>query len=131
MYSMIMETDATGYFIGSSFSYASARDWAKFGQLFLQKGKWAGKEIIPQSWVDFVQQPAPNSGDDYGAHFWLNKGGNLKDVPEDAYLMDGFHGQRVFIIPSKEIVIVRLGLTYNSDDFDFNEWVSAIIGVIE
>jgi CubicO group peptidase (beta-lactamase class C family) len=59
----------------------------------------------------------------------------VNDIPEvqaeDAYLMDGFHGQRVFIIPSKEIVIVRLGLTYNSDDFDFNEWLSAIIGVIE
>ena len=53
------------------------------------------------------------------------------DLPEDTYFMDGFHGQHVFIIPSKELVVVRLGLTYNSQDFDFNQWVSEIVKAVE
>ncbi len=131
MYSMLMETDAEGIFVGSSYSWTTARDLAKIGQLYLQKGNWAGEQILTKEWVDFVQQPAPNSNNRYGGHFWLNKGGFYPDAPRDMYAITGFMGQRVYIIPSKEMVIVRLGLTENRADFDFNEWIKGIINSVE
>lgn len=130
-YSMVMETDATGSFVGSSYSWATARDWAKLGQLYLQNGNWAGQQILSNDWIQFVKEEAPNSNGIYGGHFWLNKGKRFPDVPTDLYSMDGFQGQKVFIIPSKELVVVRLGLTYNEDDFDFNVWLKGIIKAIE
>jgi len=131
MYSMLMETDARGIFVGSSYSLSTARDLAKIGQLYLQNGNWAGEQILTKEWVDFVQQPAPNSNNRYGGHFWLNKGGFYPDAPKDMYAITGFMGQRVYIIPSKELVIVRLGLTENRSDFDFNEWLSGIIKAVK
>lgn len=131
MYSMLIETDAQGVFVGSSYGWATARDWAKIGQLYLQKGNWAGKQLLEKDWVEFVQQPAPNSNNRFGGHFWLNKDGHLPDVPKDLYSLNGFQGQRVIIIPSKELVVVRLGLTYDRADFDFNEWLKGIIEAVE
>ena len=109
--SFVMEMDAAGNFIGSSYAYATARDWAKFGLLYLNEGKWNGQQIIPQWWPEFVRTPASGSDGSYGAHFWLNRNNTFKDVPPDLYFADGFHGQRVFIIPSMELVVVRLGLS--------------------
>ncbi|MCF6359328.1 MAG: beta-lactamase family protein [Cyclobacteriaceae bacterium] len=131
MYSMLMETDARGIFVGSSYSWAIARDLAKLGQLYLQNGNWAGEQILTKEWVNFVQQPAPNSNNRYGGHFWLNKGSFYPDAPQDMYAITGFMGQRVYIIPSKELVIVRLGLTEHRPDFDFNEWLAGIISAVE
>jgi len=130
-YSMVMETDAIGNYVGSSYSWATTRDWAKIGQFYLQKGNWAGEQILSEQWVDFIQQPAKGSDGIYGGHFWLNKGGRYPDLPQDLYSMDGFHGQKVFIIPSKELVVVRLGLTYTQGDFDFNQWLKEIIEIID
>lgn len=130
MYSMVMETDATGNYVGSSYSWATTRDWAKIGQFYLQKGNWAGEQILSEQWVNFIQQPAKGSEGIYGGHFWLNKGGRFPDLPLDLYSMDGFHGQKVFIIPSQELVVVRLGLTYNPGDFDFNNWLKDIIEAV-
>ncbi|MEH0157135.1 serine hydrolase [Limibacter armeniacum] len=128
--SMFLETDAGGHFVGSSYAYATARDWAKFGQLYLNKGKWEGAEILTEDWVDFTREPAPGSGGNYGAHFWLNRGGAMPDLPEDAYFCDGYQGQRIFIIPSEDLVIVRLGVTYRKNGFDFNKWVRSIIDAV-
>jgi CubicO group peptidase (beta-lactamase class C family) len=130
-YSLLIETDASGKFIGSSYSWATGRDWAKIGQFYLQNGNWAGEQLLDSSWVNFVQQPAQNSNNEYGGQFWINKSKVLPDLPEDTYYMDGFHGQHVFIIPSKDLVVVRLGLTYDEQDFDFNQWVAEIIRAIE
>lgn len=130
-YSTIIETDATGSFVGSSFSWATARDWAKFGQLYLQNGNWAGEQILSRDWVDYVRKAAPNSNGLYGAHFWLNKGKKFPDVPTDLYAMTGFIGQIVAIIPSKDMVIVRLGITSKKDGFDFNKWLKEIIDAVE
>ncbi len=130
-YSMLIEADATGHFVGSSYSWATARDWAKMGQLYLQNGRWEGQQVLPPWWVNFVQQPAPNSNNRYGGHVWLNKGGFLPDVPTDMYAFNGFQGQRVFIIPSQQMVVVRLGVTYNRNDFDFNTWLAQLIEVVK
>ena len=129
MYSMILEPDASGSFVGSSYSWATARDWAKIGQLYLNNGYWGGQQILSQEWVNFVQQQVPASNGRYGAQFWLNKSGKYPDIPEDAYWFDGFHGQNVIIIPSEDLVVVRLGVTY-TDNFDLNGLVSEIIQIL-
>lgn len=129
-YNVTIEPDGAGNFVGSSFGWAPARDWARIGQLYLNKGQWAGQQILPKSWVDYVQQPVADSDGWYGGHFWQNDGGRYPDLTRDLYSMDGFQGQRVMIIPSEELVIVRLGLTYHEPDFDFNSWVKSILDVL-
>ncbi len=129
-YSVLIEPDGSGAYVGSSFGWATARDWARIGQLYLNNGQWAGEQILDPAWIDFVKDPTAGSDGWYGGHFWLNDGGRYPDAPRDIYSMDGFHAQKVFIIPSEELVIVRLGLTYNEPDFDFNAFLSGIIAVL-
>ncbi|MEM9496259.1 MAG: serine hydrolase [Pseudomonadota bacterium] len=114
--SVVMEPDASGTPVGSSFVYATARDWARLGQLYLQEGVWEGQRILPGGWNDFVAEPAAQSDSQYGAHFWLNRDGGerarfMPALPESMYYMSGHDGQYVVIIPSKRTVIVRLGMT--------------------
>jgi CubicO group peptidase (beta-lactamase class C family) len=117
--SAVLEMDSAGNFIGSSYMYASARDWAKIGQMLLQNGSWNGETILPSNWIEYSKIPTPaNTSNRYGAHFWLNrnpKNANQKrfwpEIPEDAFYMSGFQGQRVVMIPSKQLVFVRLGYT--------------------
>jgi len=114
-----METDNNGTFIGSSFMYASARDWARLGQFCLQDGQWQGQQLLPAGWMDYSTTATLNNPrNNYGAHFWLNadpENGHGQrtwpDLPADTYSMNGFQGQRVVIIPSKDLVVVRLGFS--------------------
>jgi CubicO group peptidase (beta-lactamase class C family) len=122
----VMETDAAGNFVGSSYSHATAREWARFGQLYLNHGVWNGKRIFPDDWSTFVSTPAPNADGQFGGHFWLNRGGLLPDVPGDAFFADGFMGQRVFILPSQDMVVVRLGLSLDEQP-DFNALLKDLI----
>jgi CubicO group peptidase (beta-lactamase class C family) len=72
MHSAVLETDAHGNFIGSSFMWATARDWARFGQLYVDDGVWEGERILPEGWVTYSRTPAPAAPEGrYGAHFWL------------------------------------------------------------
>ncbi|MEM0994534.1 MAG: serine hydrolase, partial [Bacteroidota bacterium] len=105
-----IEADAGGTYVGSSYSYATARDWAKFGLLYLNDGYWQETQILPTGWVDYTKTVAPNSNGAYGAHFWLNQGGAFPDAPKDLYYCSGFNGQYVFIVPSQNMVVVRLGV---------------------
>ncbi|MBN2668689.1 MAG: serine hydrolase [Bacteroidales bacterium] len=131
MYETLMETDASGNFVGSSYTYATSRDWARFGLLYLQNGIWFGDTIVEPSWVAFTQTEAPHSKGDYGSQFWLNKSKReLPDAPEDLYFADGFQGQRIYIIPSKKLVIVRMGLT-TEKDFDYNKMVTDVIKALK
>lgn len=115
----VLETDNNGTYIGSSYMYASARDWARLGEFCLQKGIWMGERLLPEGWLDYSTTPTPNNpGNNYGAHFWLNadpedtnQQRTWPGLPPDAYSMNGFQGQRVIIIPSKELVVVRLGFS--------------------
>jgi len=129
MHSAVMETDASGTFVGSSYVYATPRDWARFGLLYLHNGIWDGDSILPASWIAYSKTPNRASNGKYGAFFWLNKSRTLADVPEDMYSCNGFQEQRVFIIPSKKLVVVRMGFC-NDGDFDFNEFLSGIISAI-
>ena len=120
MYHTLLEPDASGTFVGSSYGYASARDWARFGLLFLNDGVWNGEQILPEGWVKYSTTPAPAAPiGQYGAHWWLNAG--AKDHPEksyhpglphDEFVAEGFEDQYIFIIPSQKLVVVRLGVSH-------------------
>ena len=127
MNSMVVETDMAGNYVGSSYAWATTRDWAKFGLLYLHEGNWNGEQLFNKSWAKYVATPTNGSKGDYGAHFWLNAGGRYADAPKDLYSANGFQGQKVFIIPSLDLVIVRMGLTEDAK-FDFNEMLKGIIG---
>lgn len=126
MESALVETDMAGNFVGSSYGWATPRDWAKFGQLYLNKGNWNGEQLFDPSWATYVATPTNTSNGRYGAQFWLNAGGYFPDVPKDMYYCSGYQGQMVAIIPSRDLVIVRMGLT-EEPNFDFNGFLKGVI----
>ncbi len=109
---MVMETDPYGNFLTQGYEFASARDWARLGNLYLQEGVWNGERILPKGFTKFVSTLAePWVADGrpiYGGLFWINGDGRLP-IPKNAYMMLGAGGQSVTIIPSHDLVIVRLG----------------------
>ncbi len=137
MNSAIIEQDASGTFVGSSFMYATARDWAKFGQMYLQDGIWAGQRILPEGWVKYTTTPAPQAPDkQYGAHFWLKipkeyrSRDHAKLIPADAFHAVGHEGQFVSIIPSRELVIVRLGLTRYPSAWKHDKFIGLVLETV-
>jgi CubicO group peptidase (beta-lactamase class C family) len=126
MNSMVVETDMAGNYVGSSYGWATTRDWSKFGLLYLHKGNWNGEQILDENWVKYTATQTNTSNGRYGGHFWLNTSGYFPDVPRDMYYCSGFQGQMVAIIPSLDLVIVRMGLT-EEPDFDFNGMLSGIV----
>lgn len=118
----VIEVDEAGTLQMSSYIYASARDWARLGQLYLDGGRAGGLQIIPPDWIDYVTTPTTHSDGYYGAGFWLNAPG----LPQDAFMMDGFQSQRTVIIPSEGLVIVRLGAT-NGINEDTPGFVNGVI----
>jgi CubicO group peptidase (beta-lactamase class C family) len=109
---MVMETDPYGNFLTQGYEFASGRDWARLGNLYLQDGVWNGERILPEGYVKFVSTLAPAWEADkrpvYGAFFWIN-GDESFPVPREAYYMAGAGGQIALIIPSHDLVVVRLG----------------------
>lgn len=128
MHSAVIETDMAGNFVGSSYGWATTRDWAKLGLLYLHKGNWNGEQLFDESWAKYVATPTNTSNGRYGAQFWLNAGGYFPDVPREMYYASGYQGQMVAIFPSKDLVIVHLGL---SEKFDFNGLLSTIVKSIK
>ena len=126
-----IETDASGHFVGSSYGYASARDWAKLGLLMLNQGNWNGEQLVDTSWVDFCREDVEDSNGQYGGHFWLNRGGTFNNYSRNAYWMSGYQGQQVAIHPEKNIVIVRLGITNKRGDFDFDGFAKRVLKAVE
>lgn len=131
MRSAIWEVDASGTFVGSSYIYATMHDYARFGLLYLKNGNWLGEQLLPTNWVDYTTTVAKGSNGQYGAFFWLNKSGtDYPDVPRDMYCCRGHDGQYIYIIPSKELVVVRTGFSKNGD-FDNNRFLSSIVNSIQ
>lgn len=134
MHRAIIEPDASGTFVASSYSYASARDWARFGLLYLNDGYWQGERILPEGWVEYSTTPSTAAKkQEYGAQIWLNKGepGNPSNcyyigLPNDAFVFDGFEDNSVVVIPSKNLVVVRLGVTHNGN-FSLADLVNGVI----
>tara|TARA_Y100000758_G_scaffold72777_1_gene48312 strand:- start:751 stop:2172 length:1422 start_codon:yes stop_codon:yes gene_type:complete len=111
----VLETDPFGNFLLNGYEFISGRDWARLANLYLQDGVVAGKRLLPEGWSEFVSTPAPGWVADgrpiYGGFFWLNRGprATRMPVPEDAYFMAGAGGQKTIIVPSRDLVVVRIG----------------------
>jgi len=123
MWHTTLEPDAGGTFVGCSYCYATARDWARFGLLYLRDGVWNGERLLPEGWVRWSGSPSgihdnESYEGEYGALWWVNATGRsdspgwrfLPDVPADCFSAQGLDGQYVFVIPSKDLVVVRLGM---------------------
>jgi CubicO group peptidase (beta-lactamase class C family) len=95
--------DAAGTWIGSSFLFATARDFARFGLFGLRDGTWEGERIVPEGWMDYGRTPTPGSGGEYGAHYWLAVDGT------GTFSANGYRGQYTVMFPERDLVIVRLG----------------------
>ena len=113
----MIETDPSGTFVGSSYGFATARDWARFGMLYAQDGVFAGERILPEGWVTASAALTPTSDGDFGRHLWLNADPDgegpreraWRDLPANLVHMDGHEGQYVCVMPTEQIVVVRLG----------------------
>lgn len=120
MQSAVMEADEQGTFVGSSYLYATARDWARFGQFLLQDGVWNSREILPAGFVAWMHEPAPASKGIYGkGQVWIEAPGDEENpgagvaagLPKDTYWLTGHDGQTIAVVPSEKLVVVRMGLT--------------------
>jgi len=134
MNSTILEPDASGTFVGSSYMYTTARDWARFGLLFLQDGVWNGERILPEGWVDYSRTPTPPSLGEYGGLWWLNAGEpetkEWPDMPDDIYYASGHDGQSVLIFPSQNMVVVRLSVSRNGA-WNMAEFLADVMMAVE
>jgi CubicO group peptidase (beta-lactamase class C family) len=105
----VLETDPYGNFLLSGYDYGTARNWARIGLLYLQDGTWQGQRLLPEGWATFVSTPAPAWKQPvYGGLFWVN-GDGAWNIPKSAYMANGAGGQRTFIIPTHDLVVVRMG----------------------
>jgi len=132
MRSAVLEPDSAGTFVGSSFMYASARDWARLGLLFLRDGIWHGRRLLPEGWAAYSLAPTQTAPDaQYGAHVWLKLHDSPQlgepPMPEDSYYMRGYDQQIVAVVPSRDLVIVRLGLTRDASSWDHAQELAPIV----
>jgi CubicO group peptidase (beta-lactamase class C family) len=132
------EFDATGTFIGSALVYAAARDWARFGYLYLRDGVWDGRRILPEGWVDFARTKTPvDDCNVYGAGFWVTPSEPGKPYrtlvangPRDLFMAQGHEGQLVVMVPSKDLVLVRLGLIDDRVGWRaLGDWIGAVVAL--
>jgi CubicO group peptidase (beta-lactamase class C family) len=134
MESAILEPDAAGTFVCSSFMLATARDWARYGQLWVDGGRCRERRLLPPEWITFSTTPTPESPDGrYGAHWWLKLnpeiGGDspaAAAIARDAFFAVGHEGQTLTVIPSRRLVVVRLGASIYIDAWNQAEFVAAL-----
>ncbi len=129
----LMETDPYGNFILSGFDYGTARNWARLGMLYLQDGMWQGERLLPEGFVDFVSTPAESwEAPVYGGMFWVN-GNQVFSLPKEAYYMAGGGGQRTIIVPSMDLVVVRMGHSQGGSFVggSLNSALRYVVGAIE
>jgi CubicO group peptidase (beta-lactamase class C family) len=114
MTSPVPKFDEAGTFIGSSYCFCTARDFARFGLLYLRDGVWDGRRLLPQGWVDYARTPTfqqPGAADDgYGAHWWLEVGG------PGTFSANGYDGQIILCVPDQDLIIVRHGASEAQKD---------------
>lgn len=105
----VLETDPYGNFLLSGYDYGTARNWARIGMLYLNDGVWNGERLLPPGFVKFVATPAPAWRDSsYGGMVWVNARGQWK-LPKDAFAFRGAGGQETYVVPSRDMVVVRMG----------------------
>lgn len=123
MSSVILETDASGTFVASSYCYATPRDWTRYGLLYYNQGVWQGDTVVDPSWVTYTSTTSENIPlGQYGAQWWLNGKANGENkfpaLPEDMIMCRGYQGQHIYVIPSKKLVVTRFGKTSDRSAFD-------------
>jgi CubicO group peptidase (beta-lactamase class C family) len=133
--SAVLEADASGTFVGSSYLYMTARDWARFGLLYSRDGVWEGKRVLPQGWAAHGCTPSQTAPEGkYGAHWWTNGGADKETedrpfpgLPGDLCWAWGFEQNQLVLAPSRDLVVVRLGVTRKFDDFDLETFYRGIL----
>jgi CubicO group peptidase (beta-lactamase class C family) len=113
--------DAAGTWVGSSFVFATARDYARFGLLQLRDGVWEGERVLPSGWVDYARSPTPGSNAEYGAHWWLPLEG------EGMFSANGYQGQYVYVAPAHDVVAVRLGASSSDQQPLVKTWLAELV----
>jgi CubicO group peptidase (beta-lactamase class C family) len=115
-----LELDATGTPIAGAYLFATPREWARFGMLFLEDGVVGGTRVLPEGWVRYSTTPTPSAFVGYGAGWWINQGDSWgarfrreHGMPADAFMALGIYGQAVVVVPSERLVIARFGTTYD------------------
>lgn len=127
----VFEVDPSGTRVGSSYLYATARDYARFALLYQNDGVFNGERILPEGWVKYTTTAASGSNGVYGSLFWLNKSKRLPSAPEDMYSCEGHDGQMIFILPSQELIVVVLGYSSTANGgMDFDRLLQDILGTI-
>jgi CubicO group peptidase (beta-lactamase class C family) len=129
MSSAIIEADEHGTLVGSSYMYATARDWARYGQFLLQGGVWQGQDLLPAGYVQMMAAPVASSHGQYGqGQTWRWESESAKfGLPADTFWMSGHDGQYVAIVPSRQVVVVRMGLTPDSQSYAAQPLVKAVL----
>lgn len=127
----VLEPDPYGNFLLTGYDYGTARNWARLGLLYLRDGVWRGERILPEGFVKFVSTLAPAWKEPvYGGLFWINGNGEYA-LPKETYFMAGAGGQRVFLVPSRDLVIVRMG-HFRGDTADMRrELNEALRGILD
>ena len=127
MKSPVPKFDAAGTFIGSSFCYATPRDFARFGLLYLRNGVWDGRRILPDGWVDYARTPTfQQSGcpdGPYGAHWWLDFAG------PGTFSANGHDGQHIVICPDRDLIVVRNGVRPEAAELPLKAWLGDVAGL--
>jgi CubicO group peptidase (beta-lactamase class C family) len=124
------EVDPSGAFVCSSYLYATARDYARFGLLYLNDGIFNGERILPEGWVKYTRTPASGSNGEYGAFFWLNLSKALPSAPVNMFYCDGHDGQSIYILPDEEMVVVVLGYSPRSNRVDSDRLLRDILSTL-
>ena len=130
MTTAVLESDNSGTLVGSSLAWASGRDWARFGQLYLDQGSWNGKQLLPANWVQQARTASRGSKQAYGAHWWLSRRKSRPDLPKDSFSAEGYQGQLLLVAPSQRAVIVRLGQTPKKPGFDANAFGADVLSAL-
>jgi len=127
----VFEVDPTGTRVGSSYLYATARDYARFALLYENDGVFNRERILPEGWVRYSTSVASASNGAYGSFFWLNKGKELPSAPDDMYMCVGHDGQRIYIMPTQDLIVVILGYSSTSKGgMDFDRLLKDILGTL-
>lgn len=118
--------DDQGHFIGSSYCFSTAEDFARFGLLYMRDGVWDGNRILPEGWIDYARTPTPQPADHfglgYGAHWWLGIAG------DKSFSCNGYQGQFIVCVPELDLILVRHGDTIGDDETEnLKAWISAVV----
>jgi CubicO group peptidase (beta-lactamase class C family) len=131
MTSAVLESDP-GTFLGEGFLFATAHDWARFGEFLRLGGNWNGQQLLPAGFVDYMASPSPSPVSDEGhgpvygrGQVWLAKGQQF-GLPDDTFMLQGHLRQVIVVIPSRKLVILRMGMTREDIGYSYAKLLRAV-----